>query len=96
MPAMCRLIDSKRKDIKTLSKATMKVNKRCTIITMTSGGGGWGSPYERDPEKVRWDVIEGLVSMERAKSEYGVVLNGDNYQIDQEGTKQLRALQGTE
>lgn len=96
MPAICRLIDSKHNDIKIPSKATMKVNKEDTIITMTSGGGGWASPHERDPEKVRWDVIEGLVSMERAKSEYGVVLNGDNYQIDEEETKQLRgSLQGT-
>ena len=92
MPAMCRLVDSERNDIKIPSKATMKVNKGDTMITMTSGGGGWASPHERDPEKVRWDVIEGLVSMERAKSEYGVVLKGDNYQIDEKETKHLRSL----
>jgi N-methylhydantoinase B len=95
MPAICRLLDSNHNDIKIPSKATMKVNKGDTMITMTSGGGGWASPYERDPEKVRWDVIEGLVSMERAKSEYGVVLKGDDYQIDEEETKQLRFVQGT-
>ena len=32
------------------------------VIVRTGGGGGWGDPLERDPEKVRADVIEELVS----------------------------------
>jgi N-methylhydantoinase B len=66
------------------------VAKGDTIITMTSGGGGWGRPDERDPERVRWDVIEGLVSLERAKSEYGVVITEDLFEIDADATRKLR------
>ena len=38
-------------------------------IVATAGGGGWGDPLERDPEKVRWDVLEEYVSLERCPAE---------------------------
>jgi N-methylhydantoinase B len=44
------------------------------IRIVTTGGGGWGDPLERDPEAVRWDVIRGIVSREAAHDSYGVVL----------------------
>lgn len=42
----------------------------------TSGGAGYGDPLERDPESVREDVVNGVVSPEVAERVYGVVLNG--------------------
>ncbi len=38
------------------------------------GGGGFGDPRERDPERVRADVRDGLVSVEAAHSAYGVIV----------------------
>ncbi len=38
------------------------------------GAGGWGNPLERDPEAVLNDVLDGYVSPEKARDEYGVVL----------------------
>lgn len=75
------------------SKITTRIRKGDRYITVTPGGGGWGDPFERDSEKVRWDVSEGLVSMERAESEYGVILErlGDNLEINQEATERTRA-----
>jgi N-methylhydantoinase B len=43
-----------------------------TIVSMSSGGGGYGPPRERDPERVRRDVAEGWISSERARDVYGV------------------------
>jgi N-methylhydantoinase B len=40
----------------------------------TTGGGGWGDPFEREPELVLQDVIRGLVSVEAAERDYGVVI----------------------
>jgi N-methylhydantoinase B len=40
----------------------------------TTGGGGWGDPFEREPELVLQDVIRGLVSTEAAERDYGVVI----------------------
>ena len=40
----------------------------------TTGGGGWGDPFEREPELVLQDVLRGLVSIESAERDYGVVI----------------------
>jgi N-methylhydantoinase B len=56
------------------------------------GGGGCGNPTEREPEAVQSDVIEGYVSLERAKAEYGVVINPDTCEIDMEQTRKARGL----
>jgi N-methylhydantoinase B len=40
----------------------------------TTGGGGWGDPFEREPELVLEDVIRGLVSAEAAERDYGIVV----------------------
>ena len=40
----------------------------------TTGGGGWGDPFLREPELVLQDVLRGLVSVESAERDYGVVI----------------------
>jgi N-methylhydantoinase B len=60
-----------------------------SAIIRTSGGGGWGNPYERHPEAVLRDVLEGLVSVEAAASEYGIVVVDGR--IDDAATARLRA-----
>ncbi len=59
-------------------------------LVTTSGGGGWGDPLERDPAMVRWDVIEELVAADTVGDDYGVVLSGEDYQVDEEATRKLR------
>ena len=54
------------------------------------GGGGFYSPLERDPELVRQDVRDGYVSVEAARTEYGVVLGAED-EIDWPHTRRLRA-----
>ncbi|HEY7358882.1 MAG TPA: hydantoinase B/oxoprolinase family protein, partial [Ktedonobacterales bacterium] len=44
------------------------------IRLVTTGGGGWGDPLEREPELVRLDVLRGLVSLHSAERDYGVRL----------------------
>ena len=90
-PAVCRLTDAQGRELQLRSKDTRRIHQGDTVCTMTSGGGGWGAPYERDPEKVRWDVIEGLISQERARTEYGVALTEPDINVDTEETARLRA-----
>ena len=61
------------------------------ILYLADGGGGYGSPLERDVEKVRNDVIDGYVSIEAARKSYGVVINED-MEINQEETERLRSI----
>src|SRR5213076_2650442 len=44
------------------------------VVMQSAGGGGYGDPLARDPERVRRDVMAGYVSAERARVGYGVVL----------------------
>ncbi|MCE2728434.1 MAG: hydantoinase B/oxoprolinase family protein [Sphingomonadaceae bacterium] len=61
-----------------------------SVVGISSGGGGYGSPLERDPARVALDVSEGWVSVEQAKDVYGVVCDLDG-NIDEPGTSALRA-----
>jgi N-methylhydantoinase B len=54
------------------------------------GGGGYGDPYLRLPEKVYHDVKNGVVSIEKAAAEYGVVINGAAGTVDEKATAALR------
>lgn len=60
------------------------------IHNLTGGGGGWGNPFDRDPEKVAADVKQGFVSVEAAASAYGVVVNPTSFAIDEQATQKLR------
>jgi N-methylhydantoinase B len=44
---------------------------QCLVIGLP-GGGGVGNPRDRDPELVRADVLDGLVSPEQAREVYGL------------------------
>ncbi len=64
---------------------------------LTNGGGGWGDPYARDPERVCRDVRDGYVSIEGARRDYGVVIEGEperdpeGLRVDAAATARLRA-----
>jgi N-methylhydantoinase B len=66
----------------------IKVKKGDLLYFNTWGGGGWGDPYERDPELVRQDVARRLVTVEGARR-YGVVIGGDG-SVDVDATTSLR------
>jgi len=58
--------------------------------TIPHGGGGYGDPIERDPERVRRDVFDGCVSTARAAETYGVVLEGVELAVNREATASRR------
>jgi N-methylhydantoinase B len=60
------------------------------IVSRSCGGGGFGPPVERDPERVRYQVLEGFVSRDRARAVYAVVLGEDGAVLGKE-TDDLRA-----
>ena len=55
-----------------------------------NAGGGYGDPLERDPELVLGDVLDGYVSIEGARDDYGVVILPDSLAIDHGATAELR------
>lgn len=61
----------------------------------TPGGGGFGDPFERNPEDVARDVRLGFVSREHAASDYGVAVT-DQGILDEAGTTRLRGREAAE
>jgi len=70
-----------------MSNKPIKDGQRITLIGPC--GGGWGDPFDRDPEQVRADVLDDLVSEQRARDVYGVVLT-DDLEVNEEETAELR------
>lgn len=62
-----------------------------TLTLFSSGGGGWGNPYERDPGLVYEDYRNGYISRESALKEYGVLLTTEG--INWSETKKNRRLE---
>lgn len=68
------------------------VVRRGDVVRLeTGGGGGWGHPFDREPELVLADVLGGFVSRASADSDYGVVLVADGQAVDAAATARRRA-----
>jgi 5-oxoprolinase (ATP-hydrolysing) len=61
-----------------------------TIEIAVPNSGGYGDPYERDPEQVLADVLDGFTTIELAERDYGVAIDPGAMTVDAERTRQLR------
>lgn len=71
------------------SKGVDEIRAGNLLSIRLPGSGGYGSPLERDPERVRWDVLNGKVSLRSAREDYGVSFNED-LSINEKETVALR------
>ena len=67
------------------------VEAQDVVTIISGGGGGYGDPLERDPELVLWDVLNGKVTEEGARRDYGVAIDLADRKVDQEATILLRS-----
>jgi N-methylhydantoinase B len=72
------------------SKITLSLGTDDIISYRTPGGGGYGDALERDPEAVLADVVDGKVSLARARDVYGVVIDESSRLIDMTATENRR------
>jgi N-methylhydantoinase B len=87
------LIDLDGTRTKQPNVCTLEIIRGERVYGLDCGGGGYGNPKERDPERVREDVAEGWVSEEAAREIYGVAFlpeRAGKLQVDVAATKALR------
>lgn len=60
------------------------------LVQLSQGGAGVGDPSRRDPEKVRSDVYNELISLDKARDVYKVAINPETFAIDWQETRKLR------
>ena len=72
------------------SKLAYRAARKGEVFVATGpAGGGYGDPFERDPQAVLDDVMDGLVSETSARELYGVAAAGGA--LDLAATAALRA-----
>jgi N-methylhydantoinase B len=71
-------------------KGRQTVPPRDAICLQLPGGGGFGDPRIRDPQRVREDVRDGLITAEAARRDYGVAISADG-EINVAETDRLRS-----
>lgn len=79
--------------VERFNKATGKTVPAGSRLTVsTAGGGGYGPPRDREPERVLRDVHAGYVSVRQARDVYLVAIDGSDTeaQLDAEATAALR------
>ncbi|HVB34360.1 MAG TPA: hydantoinase B/oxoprolinase family protein [Patescibacteria group bacterium] len=84
-----RLDGQEISDLPNAKVLTRRLKPGDAFTIRSGGGGGFGPPTERDPDRVAHDVEEGYVSRASARDIYGVVL-GDDGKVDSEATRSLR------
>jgi N-methylhydantoinase B len=73
------------------SKVTLDLQPGDVVSYRTCGGGGYGPPHAREPERVLRDVREGKVSAERARQVYGVAIDTRSWTVEAAETARLRS-----
>lgn len=84
--------DGEQQKIETNTFYTL--NSGDVFEVVSSGGGGFGDPRLRPAELVQRDVRQGVVSIESARDNYGVVLDPESLEIREDETAALRARAG--
>lgn len=79
-------------DLPQMGEETIQPNE--WFVAQNSTGGGYGDPLDRDPELVRWDVREEIVSLANARNIYGVVIDTktEMYSVNYGETKKIRRI----
>ncbi|MDE0945069.1 MAG: hydantoinase B/oxoprolinase family protein [Alphaproteobacteria bacterium] len=75
------------------NKGTQSIPRGDRLHLEMPGGGGYGDPLKRDPQRVAIDVRDGMVSAAAALEHYGVVLDGQGA-VDGPATDKRRAGNG--
>lgn len=73
------------------SKTLLPINRGDILHHNLTGGGGWGPPFERDPDLVLQDTRNEKVSLVSAERDYGVSIDSETWTIDQDKTDALRS-----
>jgi N-methylhydantoinase B len=72
-------------------KLTLTIRQGDVFRHELAGGGGWGDPLERDPERVLADIRDELITEAFAREAYGVAIDRASWTVDRATTRTLRA-----
>lgn len=72
------------------SKELVETPTGTVIVSICGGGAGHGHPHLRPVEKVLQEVRDEITSVEKARESYGVVVDPETLELDEDATNVLR------
>jgi N-methylhydantoinase B len=72
------------------AKFAVTLKRGDVVLHEQPGGGGFGDPFTRDPERVAADARNEKITIEYARREHGVVLEPGTFKVDETATRALR------
>jgi len=81
---------SEERELPMLFTSPIQMREGDLFRHVMAGGGGFGPPESRDPEAVLRDVEDGLLTVQAAECDYGVVLAGTPLAVNLEATEKVR------
>jgi N-methylhydantoinase B len=90
-PGAAGMLGANSPEIALRPKARVPLPAGTEITLGLPGGGGYGPPWRRDPARVLADVRDGYVSLERARTDYGVAIDPERMAVLEEETATARA-----
>lgn len=80
------------RSFKTARLTVHPLGRGDVVRLVTAVGGGYGTPFERDPVLVREDVINEYISIQQARDTYGVIIDPNTMEVDYAKTQGIRAM----
>jgi N-methylhydantoinase B len=72
------------------AQATLELRAGHRLLLESSGGGGWGLPFQRSIMRIEEDLVRGVITRHQSKSRYGVVLKPGSLEKDDHLTYRVR------
>jgi N-methylhydantoinase B len=76
------------------AKFAVELKRGDVVLHEQPGGGGFGDPFTRDPERVAADARNEKITLEYARREHGVILEPGTCKVDLAATRALREGRG--
>ena len=74
----------------TFARRALSPSKDDIAEFHSAGGGGYGDSHERPVKAVVEDVVAGLLSVEKAYQDYGIIIDADTLAVNLEATEKMR------
>ena len=89
-PAVNEITTREGNHLSLPSKINRKMDRGELVRHVQPGGGGFGDPFMRDPQRVARDVWNTKISAGYAREHHGVVVDPDTGELDEAATAVLR------
>ena len=75
------------------TKSVVQIAGGDRVRLQIPSSGGYGDPFTRNADAVAEDYLDGLLTLDEARTDYGVMLDEVNGSVDDQGTAALRGGQ---